>query len=92
MTPAELRVMRLVALGLTNKEIAAKLELSPRTVRTHLNNVYAKLGVNSRVQALNALGWVQIPGVDDQTRATLKAMREWFLEGATYFDELLRDE
>ena len=50
LTPAELDVVRLVADGLSNKEIAEKLFVSPRTVQAHLTHVYAKLGFGSRVQ------------------------------------------
>lgn len=49
LTPAELNVVRLVAEGLPNKDIAARLFVSPRTVQAHLSHVYAKLGVTSRV-------------------------------------------
>jgi predicted ATPase/class 3 adenylate cyclase/DNA-binding CsgD family transcriptional regulator len=54
LTPAELDVVRLVADGLSNKEIAAKLFVSPRTVQTHLTHVYAKVDVTSRVQLARA--------------------------------------
>lgn len=84
--------MRLVALGMTNKEIATHLELSPRTVQTHLDNVYAKLGVNSRVKALSALGWVQIPDIDDEARATAKGFHDWLKEGETWMGKILRDD
>jgi DNA-binding CsgD family transcriptional regulator len=43
-------VVRLVGQGLGNKEIGARLFISPRTVQTHLTHVYAKVVVNSRVQ------------------------------------------
>ncbi len=50
LTPAELDVVRLVSEGLGNKDIAARLFISPRTVETHLTHVYTKLGLASRVQ------------------------------------------
>ncbi len=50
LTPMELDVVRLVAEGLGNKDIGARLFISPRTVQTHLTHVYAKLGLASRVQ------------------------------------------
>ena len=50
LTPTERDVVRLVADGLSNKDIATSLFISPRTVETHLTHVYAKLGINSRVQ------------------------------------------
>lgn len=50
LTPAELDVVRLVSEGLGNKDIAARLFVSPRTVQSHLTRVYTKLGLTSRVQ------------------------------------------
>jgi DNA-binding CsgD family transcriptional regulator len=49
MTKSELAVAELAADGLTNREIAERLFVSPHTVNTHLGHVFAKLGVNSRV-------------------------------------------
>jgi predicted ATPase/class 3 adenylate cyclase/DNA-binding CsgD family transcriptional regulator len=52
LTPTERDVVRLVSIGLANKDIASRLFVSPRTVQTHLTHVYAKLGLTSRVQLL----------------------------------------
>ena len=49
MTKSELAVAQLVANGLTNREVAERLFVSPHTVNTHLRQVFAKLEVNSRV-------------------------------------------
>jgi LuxR family maltose regulon positive regulatory protein len=48
----ELEVLSLIAEGLTNQEIAARLYLSLHTVKAHARNIYAKLGVSSRTQAV----------------------------------------
>ncbi|WP_216638155.1 response regulator transcription factor [Mycobacterium sp. 1423905.2] len=49
----ELDVVGLAREGLGNKEIGARLFVSPRTVQTHLTHVYAKLGITSRVQLIH---------------------------------------
>jgi DNA-binding CsgD family transcriptional regulator/N-acetylneuraminic acid mutarotase len=61
----ELEILKLLATGLSNKEIAAQLFLSPNTVKVHLRNIFAKLGVQSRTEAtLVAIqrGYVSVPG------------------------------
>ncbi|HEX6074666.1 MAG TPA: AAA family ATPase [Micromonosporaceae bacterium] len=50
LTESELRVVQLVAEGLTNREVADRLFLSPHTVDSHLRHAFTKLGVNSRVE------------------------------------------
>jgi DNA-binding CsgD family transcriptional regulator len=50
LTEAELTVARLVAEGLTNREVAERLFVSPHTVNSHLRHVFSKLGINSRVE------------------------------------------
>ena len=48
LTAQELQIARFVAGGASNREVAAQLFLSPRTIDFHLRNVYAKLGIASR--------------------------------------------
>ena len=52
LTPRELGALRLLADGQSNKEIAATLEISERTVKTHLGHLFEKLGVTSRTEAV----------------------------------------
>ncbi|MEJ2750365.1 MAG: LuxR C-terminal-related transcriptional regulator, partial [Anaerolineae bacterium] len=62
LTQREMDVIRLLAEGLSNKEMAQILSVSPRTINFHLDNIYAKLGVSSRTEAaVYALrqGWVR---------------------------------
>ncbi|GAA4093519.1 response regulator transcription factor [Nonomuraea soli] len=52
LTPREREVLELIAAGLSNSEIAERLFLSPKTVRNNVSNVFAKLQVNDRAQAI----------------------------------------
>ena len=54
LTPRECEMLGLLARGLSNKEIARQLDLSPNTVKTHIANLYAKLDVTSRGKAVDA--------------------------------------
>jgi DNA-binding CsgD family transcriptional regulator len=56
MTASELAVAQLVAEGLTNREVADRLFISPHTVNSHVRHVFAKLGINSRVELARLAG------------------------------------
>ena len=55
LSPREQEVLPLLAKGLRYKEIAETLCLSTETIRTHVRNIYQKLGVGSRTEALNKI-------------------------------------
>jgi DNA-binding CsgD family transcriptional regulator len=50
LTDSELTVVHLIAEGATNRSVAQQLHLSPHTVKTHVRNAFAKLGITSRAQ------------------------------------------
>jgi DNA-binding CsgD family transcriptional regulator len=50
LTDSELRVVTLIAQGATNRDVAAQLHLSLHTVKYHVHNAFAKLGITSRAQ------------------------------------------
>lgn len=63
LTQREIDVIRLTAHGMTNREIGQELHVSHRTVQGHLANIYAKLNVNSRTEAVTEAlkrGWIVI--------------------------------
>jgi DNA-binding CsgD family transcriptional regulator len=55
LTTSELTVAQLVGQGLSNRDAAARLFVSPHTVSSHLRHVFTKLGVNSRVELARLL-------------------------------------
>jgi DNA-binding NarL/FixJ family response regulator len=60
LTPRELEILRLMAEGHSNTELAKMFWVSEKTVKFHLSNVYRKLGVSNRTQASR---WAQLHGV-----------------------------
>jgi DNA-binding CsgD family transcriptional regulator len=83
----ELEIIGLVAEGLSNREIARELYISPNTVKVHLRNIFGKMQVSSRTEATMValrMGWVQIEQGDAATDQAGAADRE---ETATGTDE-----
>jgi len=67
----ELQVLRLGADGLGNKQIAAALSIGPRTVQTHWRNIFDKLGVFSRTEAIVyglRKGWITLEGEESEAK------------------------
>ena len=62
LTDSELKVVNLIAQGATNQSVAQQLHVTPHTVKAHLHNAFAKLGINSRAE----LGKL-MPGTDHPT-------------------------
>lgn len=56
LSPRELSILKLVAQGQSNKEIARNLGIAPETVKTHVKSIFAKLGVQNRAQAAAKAG------------------------------------
>jgi LuxR family maltose regulon positive regulatory protein len=53
LTDREVEVLRLLATSMTSNEIAAELYIAPSTARTHIKNIYSKLSVNRRMEAVH---------------------------------------
>lgn len=62
LSPREREILAVLAQGVSNKEIARTLDISEKTVRNHLSNVYRKMGVRSRAQAIVKAGRIEETG------------------------------
>jgi DNA-binding CsgD family transcriptional regulator len=76
----ELEILRLVATGASNKEIAQQLTISPNTVKVHLKNIFFKIGVASRTEA--AIAAVNLGLVQTATPNGVSAMEGAYPAGA----------
>jgi DNA-binding NarL/FixJ family response regulator len=61
LTPQEQQIARFVSSSATNRDVAARLFLSPSTIAYHLHNIYLKLGVGSRSELAALLGEAGTP-------------------------------
>ncbi|MBE9507860.1 MAG: hypothetical protein IMY86_07395, partial [Chloroflexi bacterium] len=72
LTEREKEILRLVATGVTNREVGYRLSISVNTVKVHLRNVFTKLGAESRTEATMIAvqeGWVTIEGAGESPEA-----------------------
>ena len=63
LTPREIQVLQLAARGMSNKDIGSELGITVRTVKGHLMNIYAKMNVKSRTEAVSCAlkeGWITL--------------------------------
>jgi DNA-binding CsgD family transcriptional regulator/N-acetylneuraminic acid mutarotase len=77
LTDRETEILRLVATGVTNREIARQLCISVNTVKVHLRNVFAKLGAESRTEATMIAvreGWVHVEGAEKAAESEAPAL------------------
>jgi DNA-binding NarL/FixJ family response regulator len=65
LTPREIEILQFVVAGYTNKAIAAEIYISEKTVEFHLDNIYTKLGVRTRLMAGI---WAMQQGIEVETR------------------------
>ena len=60
LTPRECEILRQLASGKSNKELARSLDISPNTVKTHIARLYDKLEVRNRVEAIEKARWLAL--------------------------------
>ena len=61
LTPAEIRILPFLPTHLSVKEIAARLHVSPATVKTHVSSIYAKLDTSTRSEAVAQIQQLDLP-------------------------------
>jgi DNA-binding NarL/FixJ family response regulator len=68
LTPRESEIVRYVASGLRNTEVAERLSITESTVKTHLNNIFQKLGVRDRLELTHYAIKTGMVAVRDRSR------------------------
>lgn len=66
LTDREEQILRLIAHGLTNKEISCNLSISESTVENHIHHIYEKLGISNRAQAVAHTFRLRIAQLEDE--------------------------
>ena len=69
LSPRQVEILRLIAAGLTDKQVALALGVSRKTVGTHVQRLYKRLGVHSRAQALAVWSRLLEPPSEDPAAA-----------------------
>jgi ATP/maltotriose-dependent transcriptional regulator MalT len=85
LTAQELQVAVLVAEGGTNREVGARLMLSPRTIEFHLRNIYAKLGVRSRTELAKRVADKGANAISAWLVTVACAVEDWDVQGLLSF-------
>ena len=88
LTEREVEVLRLIAAGMTNNEIAAELYLSAKTVSRHLSNIFTKIGVSSRAGA-TAFAFDASDLMPASGQAFWNGVVDWLSADGTNTDEVL---
>ena len=66
LTHREEQILRLIACGLTNREISCNLSISESTVENHIHHIYEKLGISNRAQAVVHAFLLKITALEDR--------------------------
>jgi len=83
LTPRQAHVVELMATGLSNGEIGLAMGISEDGVKKHATNIFAILGVNNRLDAARAAGWIVDATPPERHRHVLRCKCGLTLEGAS---------